>query len=72
MSCAECGCSNFIQDHETGEIVCQTCGYVVSYALIDRGPEWRAFEPEQKENLPRVGAPISWILHDKGLSTTIG
>jgi transcription initiation factor TFIIB len=71
-TCSECGGSRLIQDPETGETICQTCGFVVSSTLIDHGPEWRAFEPEQRENMPRVGAPASWILHDKGLSTTIG
>jgi transcription initiation factor TFIIIB Brf1 subunit/transcription initiation factor TFIIB len=32
LTCAECGGSNLIQDHETGETVCQTCGYVVARA----------------------------------------
>jgi transcription initiation factor TFIIB len=26
----------------------------------------------QREKLPRVGAPMSWTIHDKGLSTNIG
>jgi transcription initiation factor TFIIB len=26
----------------------------------------------QRDKLPRVGAPVNWTLHDKGLSTTIG
>lgn len=71
-TCTECGGSSLIQDPEAGETVCQTCGYVISTTLINYGPEWRAFEPEQMENNPRVGAPASWIFHDKGLSTTIG
>jgi transcription initiation factor TFIIB len=72
VTCAECGGSRLIQDLETGETICPTCGIVLSSTLINHGPEWRAFEPEEKENMPRVGAPTSWILHDKGLSTNIG
>ena len=71
-SCAECGGSSLLRDHEADELVCRACGYVVSSTLIDHGPEWRAFEPEQQENKPRVGAPVTWAIHDKGLSTTIG
>jgi transcription initiation factor TFIIB len=39
---------------------------------MNRGPEWRAFNLIEKENLPRTGAPVTWTMHDKGLSTTIG
>ena len=70
--CRECGGFSLLRDHEAGELVCRACGYVVSSTLVDHGPEWRAFEPEQQENKPRVGAPVTWIIHDKGLSTTIG
>jgi transcription initiation factor TFIIB len=59
-------------DNETGELVCQNCGFVISSNHIDRGPEWRAFNISEREKLPRVGAPMSWAIHDKGLSTRIG
>ena len=39
--------------------------------LIDHGPEWRAFDSEQREKRARVGSPMTYTLHDKGLSTTI-
>jgi transcription initiation factor TFIIB len=59
-------------DHRNGELVCQNCGIVVSSNELNRGPEWRAFDHIEREKLPRVGAPMSWAIHDKGLSTTIG
>jgi len=72
VACTECGGANLLRDYETGELVCQTCGFVISSTLIDQGPEWRAFDQEQRDKLPRVGAPVTWTIHDKGLSTTIG
>ncbi len=45
---------------------------VVSSAQLSTDPEWRAFDPSQRENLPRVGAPLTWTIHDRGLSTNIG
>jgi len=69
--CPECGNTNLIRDHEAGELVCEQCGFVVSSTLLDHGPEWRAFDLEQREKRPRVGAPLTWIIHDKGLSTII-
>jgi transcription initiation factor TFIIB len=59
-------------DYETGEIVCQNCGHVTTSTPIDLGPEWRAFNPIEKETLPRTGSPITWRIPDKGLSTNIG
>ena len=40
--------------------------------LIDGGPDWRAFDSEQRESRERAGPPSSIMAHDKGLSTSIG
>ena len=47
------------------------CGYVVDDKITDTGPEWRAFNSEQKTKRTRVGAPLTYTIHDKGLSTLI-
>jgi transcription initiation factor TFIIB len=47
------------------------CGYVIAAKLADRGPEWRAFDDEQRAKRTRVGAPLTYTIHDKGLSTMI-
>jgi transcription initiation factor TFIIB len=70
-TCSECGGNRFIRDYETGESVCIDCGYVIEEKMEDRGPEWRAFDNEQKEKRIRVGAPLTFTIHDKGLSTMI-
>jgi len=44
---------------------------VVAAKLADRGPEWRAFDDEQRAKRTRVGAPLTFTIHDKGLSTMI-
>ena len=69
--CPECGSSLFMRDQESGEVACTNCGFVVETRLADRGPEWRAFTPEQKTKRIRVGAPYTFTIHDKGLSTKI-
>ncbi|ASJ00384.1 transcription initiation factor IIB [Thermococcus gorgonarius] len=70
--CPVCGSTEFIYDPSRGEIVCAKCGYVIEENVVDEGPEWRAFDPAQREKRARVGAPESILLHDKGLSTDIG
>ncbi len=70
--CYSCGSTNLIKDHETGETVCADCGLVQYEASLDMGPEWRAFDEEQKKARTRVGPPQSHRYHDKGLGTTIG
>jgi len=52
--------------------VCRNCGFVLDENMIDHGPEWRAFDSEQREKRARTGAPMSYTIHDKGLSTIIG
>jgi transcription initiation factor TFIIB len=71
-ACPECGTMDLIRDYEAGELVCERCGFVVSSTLFDHGPEWRAFDAEQREKRVRVGAPLTWTIHDAGLSTVIG
>jgi len=69
--CPECNGSRLIRDYEQGEIVCMDCGYVIDDRLADSGPEWRAFDDEQRAKRTRVGAPLTFTIHDKGLSTMI-
>ncbi len=56
---------------ERGEIVCEGCGLVIEDGIIDRGPDWRAFDKEQMEKRSHAGAPLTYTLHDYGLSTVI-
>lgn len=60
-----------MRDPDAAEIVCMNCGYVVASKLADRGPEWRAFDDEQRAKRARAGAPLTYTIHDKGLSTMI-
>ncbi len=69
--CPECGSMRLMRDYECAEIVCMDCGFVVAAKLTDRGPEWRAFDDEQRAKRARTGAPVTYTIHDKGLSTMI-
>ena len=71
-ACPECGAMDLIRDYEAGELVCERCGFVISSTLFNHGPEWRAFDAEQRAKRARVGAPLTWTIHDAGLSTVIG
>jgi transcription initiation factor TFIIB len=67
----ECGGSKIVTDNGTGEMVCTACGTVLDTVILNQGPEWRTFDPLQADKLARVGAPLTNLIHDKGLSTTI-
>jgi len=69
--CPECGSNRIMKDHESAEVVCMGCGYVVDEKITNQGPEWRAFDAEQREKRARAGAPATFTIHDKGLSTMI-
>jgi len=70
--CPECGSSTIIRDQDSGELVCGRCGLVVKEVIINMGPEWKAFTFREHESRSRVGAPLSFSVHDKGLTTMIG
>jgi len=70
--CPECGSGNIVVDPNRGESICRECGVVVVDDSLDMGPEWRAFNAQEKEKRSRVGLPLSYAMSDKGLSTAIG
>jgi len=70
-ACPECGRNRLVRDYVHGELVCADCGYVIAERIVDMGPEWRAFDQEQRDRRERVGAPTIFTIHDKGLSTLI-
>src|ERR671936_2948699 len=70
--CPECNSGHLAFDYERGELICEECGLVLNDQMIDQGPEWRAFDVEQGEKRARTGAPMTMLIHDKGLSTMIG
>jgi len=69
-TCPECG-SHVRTDYIRGEVVCSECGLVVDEVYIDPGPEWRAFDAVDFKERTRTGAPSTYMIHDKGLSTFI-
>jgi len=71
LKCPNCGGNKFVLNKERGELICISCGNVVLIENIERGPEWRTFEGEEKDR-SRVGLPQSLLIQDKGLSTLIG
>ncbi|MBD3170936.1 transcription initiation factor IIB [Candidatus Bathyarchaeota archaeon] len=70
--CPECGSRQIVIDGRSGERICGSCGLVMSDTMINEGPEWRAFSQDERESRSRVGMPLSFSVHDKGLSTMIG
>ena len=69
--CPECGNKKLTRDYEKGEVVCSNCGLIVADNMADAGPEWRAFDAEQREKRARGGAPIKFMRPNKGLVTEI-
>ena len=71
QACPECKSTDLEYDYERAEISCKHCGLVIDEEIMDLGPEWRAFDHEQRNSRTRVGAPSTNTIHDKGLSTMI-
>ena len=71
IKCSKCNSTHLIKDYSRAELVCENCGLVIDADFIDHGPEWRAFDSEQREKKSRTGSPMTYTKHDKGLTTTI-
>ena len=70
-----------ITDHESGEVICSTCGMVISDKIQFNDHEWRNFDQggtiigdsaESDAPRKRPGSTSSLARHDKGLYTVIG
>jgi len=70
-SCPECGSLNVVKDYTRGDTVCGKCGLVIYEYAIDHRAEKRIMDPEDMA-FQRTGAPMTPMLHDRGLSTEIG
>lgn len=60
-----------ITDTEAGEIMCGTCGIVLTEKTEDSGPEYHTYSKEDYFGRARVGTKSSLTIHDMGLSTNI-
>ena len=72
VECPDCKGTHLKRDYDHAEIVCADCWLFLEDNIVDTGPEWRAFDSEQNERRARGGAPMTVMVHDKGLSTDIG
>ncbi|MGH9978578.1 MAG: transcription initiation factor IIB [Nitrososphaeraceae archaeon] len=74
VSCSVCNRENTtITDPDSGEIVCNNCGMVISEKIVDTiHQERRIHSFEEADRNARTGAPSSLARHDMGLSTVIG
>lgn len=69
--CPECSSTNFSHDVDKGQIVCEDCGQLIEEGVIDKGREWREFNPEDRKRKARAGSPLTFMKPDKGLTTQI-
>lgn len=67
--CLECGSKSIVTDPKHAELYCADCGVVITENLVDLGPEWRSYDAEQASKRVRTGPPMSYRMHNKGLST---
>jgi transcription initiation factor TFIIB len=69
--CPSCSSTDLIFDNERGEMICNNCGLVIEENVTDTGPEWRAFDADQRNARARTGAPIKYAKSNRGLVTEI-
>ena len=72
--CRVCGSTQLVTIPDSGEIVCEHCGAVISDKAEEK--EWRTFVTstagKKGDDENRTGMPFSLARSDKGLSTIIG
>lgn len=68
--CPNCGSTEIVLDEDEGEYHCKRCGLVLG-KVYSLGPEWRNFGDEESEQRDRAGSPLSPLIHDLGLTTSL-
>ena len=67
----ECGSTNIIEDSQRGDLICRSCGLVIDEHIIDPSGGKRFFNQEERNQRARTGSPLTNMLPDMGLTTTI-
>jgi transcription initiation factor TFIIB len=64
---------NLIEDFAAGDLICQSCGFVVGDRIIDTRSEWRTFSNDGTggDDPSRVGGPSNPLLDGDQLDTMI-
>src|SRR5947209_7350936 len=74
--CCVCGSDRLVTVIDSGEIICERCGAVISDRTVEKGPELRTFVTStagrEGDDQNRTGMPFSLARSDMGLSTIIG
>lgn len=70
--CPSCKSPKLQSDRAKGEVMCKKCGLILDESQIDFGQEWREFDYDQTKSRRRVGSPLTFTKHDKGMGTKIG
>jgi transcription initiation factor TFIIIB Brf1 subunit/transcription initiation factor TFIIB len=60
-----------LTDLTTGEVICISCGTVISEWIAENRPEWSNIDINELYSGSRKGMPMSLAIHDLGLSTAI-
>ncbi len=71
--CSSCSNNHMITDRESGEVICNRCGRVISDYIETNSHDWHTSITDRSNNRSGIGMSLSSLArHDMGLSTIIG
>lgn len=71
FTCPRCGSDQIIRDPNTGELVCASCGLILSTGMVDTDKDWRAFDADEYMDRAHTGAPVTPTRSGFGLDSDI-
>jgi len=71
LTCPRCGSDQIIKDPNTGELVCASCGLILSTGMVDTDKDWRAFDADEYMDRAHTGAPVTPTRSGYGLDSDI-
>ncbi|MDR2707706.1 MAG: transcription initiation factor IIB [Nitrososphaerota archaeon] len=70
QKCPSCGSTRLMRDDERAEICCMDCGFTVNQETVDEKHK-KGVNEEQKSKRTKTNAPLTFTIHNKGLTTVI-
>lgn len=70
FTCPRCGSSKSVENNQSGETVCASCGFVVKNKRFVSRPRLKDSDDGDRK-ISGMGSPETFTLHDKGLLTEV-
>jgi transcription initiation factor TFIIB len=71
QKCPKCDGTRLVRDHESIEVACMNCDFVINQKNVEKISKKNVIKEEQKTKHVRDGTFLTFTIHDKGLARVV-